>query len=78
MVDTVGTLSAKHEIKSRFITLNLALNYIDPQEYLKNNKYAIQEMINLASETVVIGKYALNYFEEFLRKLWQSVGGKHE
>jgi len=35
-------------------------------------------MIVLASETIVIGKYALNYFEEFLKKLWESVNGNHE
>jgi len=41
IVDIVRALSAKHEIKSRFITLNLALAYIDPLEYLKDNQNTI-------------------------------------
>lgn len=34
-----------HEIKSKFLTLNLALDHIDAQEYLNENPQAIKEMI---------------------------------
>ena len=38
-------MRSKHEIKSRFLALNLALEYVDIKNYLKENKDAMKEMI---------------------------------
>ena len=41
----VSAHNSVHEIKSKFLTLNLALDHIDPLAYLKENPKAIKEMI---------------------------------
>lgn len=74
----IKTLSSKHEVKSRFLALHLALEYTDVKLYLKENPHAIAEMIMHTSETAVVGRPVLNYFEAFLKKLWLAVDGKPE
>ena len=72
------TLSSKHEIKSKFVALTIALDYLDPVQYLQENENAVEEMIGYSSETLVIGKYVLVFFEALLRKLWYAAGCKQE
>ena len=67
-----------HEIKSKFLTLNLALDHIDALQYIKENPTVIKEMIYFSKETQVLGKYVLAFFESFLRKLWTSFEGKQD
>ena len=67
-------MKSKHEVKSRFIALNLALEHIDILKYLQDQPNAIREMIVHASEEILIGKYVLSFFEALLRKLWYTVG----
>jgi hypothetical protein len=69
-------MKSRHEIKSRFLALNLALEYTDIKEYHKSNPDSISEMISHTSEALVIGKYVMSYFEGFLRRLWTAVGEK--
>jgi hypothetical protein len=54
----------------------VALEHIDPLTYLQENPDAIGEMINYSSETPVIGKYVLGFFESFLMKLKTAVGSQ--
>ena len=72
----VASMKSRHEIKSRFLALNLALEYTDIRSYHKENPDAITEMISHTSEAPVIGKYVMSYFEGYLNKLWRAVGEK--
>lgn len=76
VLSVVRTLNSKHEIKSKFITLNVALEHIDAIQFMKDNSNIIREMISYSSETPVAGKYVLTFFEQFLRKLMTAVGSK--
>jgi len=71
-------MKSKHEVKSRFIALNLALEHLDLLSYLAEHPHAIREMIVHASEEILIGKYVLSFFEAFLRKLWLTLHGKED
>ena len=71
-------LSNKHEIKSKYTALNLALDYVNGVDYLQENKDLIGEMIALSTETLVIGKYVLTFFEALLRKLYFAVSCNQE
>lgn len=66
------TLSSKHEIKAKYLALNLALSHLSAVQFVEENSEAIPEMIELSSETPVIGKYVLTFFEALLQKLWAS------
>ena len=46
----VSVHNSDHEIKSKFLTLNLALDHIDAQVYLKENPLAIKEMIYFSKQ----------------------------
>ena len=72
----VSVHNSDHEIKSKFLTLNLALDHIDAQVYLKENPLAIKEMIYFSKQCQFMGKYVLAFFESFLRKLWVAFEGK--
>lgn len=74
----IQTLSSKHEVKSKFLALNLAMEYVDVKQFLSQHPDAIAEMIAHTSETAVVGKHVLTYFEAFLKKLWAAVVGKPE
>lgn len=71
-------MRSKHEIKSRFLALNLILEYVDVTSFIAENPQAIREIIGHSSEAVVIGKYVFVYFEALLKKLWTAVGGNAE
>jgi len=60
------TLSSKHEIKAKYLALNLALSHLSAVRFVEENSEAIPEMIELSSETPVIGKYVLSFFEALL------------
>jgi hypothetical protein len=75
-LQSVEQMKSRHEIKSRYLALTLALEYIDIKKYLAQNPNAIREMIQFATETQTVGKYVLNYFADFLKKLWSAVGGR--
>lgn len=74
----VKTLNSKHEIKSKFITLNVALEHIDSVQFLKDNSTIVKEMIYYSTETVVCGKYVLTFFEQFLRKLMNVMSSSQQ
>jgi hypothetical protein len=74
----VSLHNSVHEIKSKFLTLNLALDHINVQQYLKENPEAIKEMIHFSKEIQVMGKYVLAFFESYLRKLWTTFEGKQD
>jgi hypothetical protein len=71
-------MKSKHEIKSRFLALNIALEHLDLEQYLVEQPNAIKEMIVHASEEIMTGKYVLSFFEAFLKKLWHTVNGKQD
>lgn len=73
VLTVVKTLNSKHEIKSKFISLNVALDHIDAVQFLKDNQTIVKEMISYSTETVVCGKYVLTFFENILRKLMTAM-----
>ena len=62
-------LSSRHEIKAKYTALNLALPHMDAQQFVKDNKGVMAEMIGLSTETPVLGKFVLAFFEALLIKL---------
>jgi len=78
VTDIIKQINSKQEIKSKFVALGLALEYIDPIGYLNENPGAIREMIEFSTETLVVGKYVLNFFEALMRKLFTAVDRKQD
>eukprot|EP00347_Sterkiella_histriomuscorum_P008658 403344256 len=54
--------------KSRFIGLNIIIDYVDPFTYLSENPYAVREIMESTTEAVTTGKYVINFFETLLKK----------
>lgn len=78
MLDKIKAINSKHEIKSKYVALGLALDNIDPVQYFEQNPQIVKEMLLYSTETLVMGKYVLGFFEAFLKKLWGAVGKDHE
>ena len=71
------SLLHKQDVKTRFIALNLAIDYIDIFKFLQENPRIIKDVIDSTLETNMIGKYVLNFFENLLRAA-KSKCAEHE
>jgi ABC-type antimicrobial peptide transport system ATPase subunit len=67
MINNINVLRMKQDIKTRFMALNLAIDYIEPYQFLEEQKYLVKEMIESTVETNYIGKYVINFFESILK-----------
>lgn len=60
--------TSKGGYKSRFLALNIMVDYLDPFQFIEENPQMIKEVMETTTETLVSGKYVLNFFEAFLKK----------
>ena len=44
------------------------VDYLDPFQFIEENPQMIKEVMETTTETLVSGKYVLNFFEAFLKK----------
>lgn len=58
---------SKNNIKSKFVALNIIIDYIDPIKFLEENPNIMKEIIESSIDTINIGKYVLNFLETLLR-----------
>ena len=58
--------------KSRFLGLNMILDFVDPYLFIEQNPGVIGEVIESTIEAVTTGKYVLNFFETLLKKAMGS------
>ena len=54
--------------KSRFLALNLMIDYIEPYTYLAEHQDAVKEIIESTLDIGNNGKYVLVFFETILKK----------
>jgi hypothetical protein len=70
--------SAKGGYKSRYLALNLMVDYLEPFSYLAEHPHTVKEIIDSTVESVSSGKYVLNFFETFLKKALTSASKDSE
>ena len=61
--------------KSRYLALNLLVDYIEPYAYLAENPQTIDEIIESTMDTQQSGKYVQNFFEALLKKALSGARG---
>lgn len=61
--------------KSRYLALNLLVDYIEPFAYLAENPKTIDEIIESTLDTQQSGKYVQNFFEALLKKALSGARG---
>lgn len=61
--------------KSRYLALNLMVDYIEPYTYLAENPQTIDEIIESTLDNQQSGKYVQNFFEALLKKALSGARG---
>ena len=64
--------------KSRFLALNLIVDYVEPYTYLTEHPNTVKEIIDSTIDTTLNGKYQLNFFESLLKKALNRVSSESE
>lgn len=60
--------ASKGGYKSRYLALNLMVDYLEPYSYLESHPSTVKEVLESATDTLTNGKYVLNFFEALLKK----------
>lgn len=60
--------STKGGYKSKYLALNIMVEYLEPFSYLAEHPSIVRDVIESTVESVTSGKYVINFFEAFLKK----------
>lgn len=59
---------SNQDLKTRFIVLNMAIEYIDPYKYIEENPQLVREIMESTTDTITLGKYVINCLESLLKQ----------